>query len=194
MPDCSTCSPSIYRELSGPGVGPATITDAIQLLSKLFATATGSALLPSILPYASAALQAASPALRRLAVQQLGRLLAPAASGGDGDATLEQQQQQALRLLVKALADEDVGVASDADAALKQLAAPPADRLALLLDPQQPGGAELARLSASADPVLRMRSLTLLVGLAAQSPGAAQAVRASGLLEPLLQELQDPGG
>ena len=162
----------------------ATIEDACAALAKLFATAHGASLLPSILPYAAAVLQSPSAPLRRLAVQQLGRLLA--AGGGE-------QQPQALDLLLRALADEDVGVASDAEAALKQLGAPPLERLAPLLSPGTPGGAALRALAGSADPVLRMRSLTLLVALAAASPAAAQAVRQSGLLEPLLQELQDPG-
>lgn len=174
---------AVFRELSGPQVDGATIEDACAALAKLFATAHGASLLPSILPYAAAALQSPSAPLRRLAVQQLGRLLA--ASGGE-------QQPQALDLLLRALADEDVGVASDAEAALRQLSAPPLERLAPLLSPGTPGGAALRALAGSADPVLRMRSLTLLVALAAASPAAAQAVRQSGLLEPLLQELQDP--
>lgn len=176
------------RELSAPGVTPATIADATQLLSKLFSTATGAALLPSLGPYAAAALQGGAPPLRRLAVQQLGRLLAPGAGEVAASA-----QAQALELLVGALADDDLGAASDAEAALAQLAAPPAPHLHALLGGGQAGGARLAALAGSADPVLRLRALTLLVRCAAQSPGAAAAVQGSGLLQPLLSELQDPG-
>lgn len=174
------------RELGGPHVDDATIEDACAALAKLFATAHGAALLPSIPPYAAAALQSPSAPLRRLAVQQLGRLLVAGPAAGE-------QQPQTLEMLLRALADEDVGVASDAEAGLKQLGTPPVDRLALLLGPATPGGAALRALASSADPVPRMRSLTLLVALAAASPAAAQAVRESGLLEPLLRELQDPG-
>jgi hypothetical protein len=126
--------------------------------------------------------------LRRLAVQQLGRLLvAPA----------PESQDACLDLLLSALQDADVGVASLSEAALRQLGRPEAaarQRLPLLLSQQHPCGLQLARLAGSADPVLRMRALTLLLALAAQSPAAGQAVQESGLLQPLLQELQDPGG
>lgn len=153
-------------------------------------------MLPDILPYATAALQSPSAPLRRLAVQQAGRLVAAQAS------------QPGIELLLQALQDADVGVASEAEAGLTQLASPQApttaaaqgqgqalgqDRLSLLLSPQQAGGAALARLVTSADPVLRMRSLTLLVALASHSPGAAVAVRQSALLEPLLGQLADWG-
>lgn len=57
-----------------------------------------------------------------------------------------------------------------------------------------PAAQALRRLAACDDPLLRMRCLTLLVALAAQSPAAAAAVRQSGLLGPLLEELRDPGG
>ena len=213
----------VCRELSNSDVAPSTIEDTCQALGKVFQTlhgerqqpcqavvavqqrshfiarlkrptcppaglTAGASLLSGILPYATAALQSPSAPLRRLAVQQAGRLAAAQAT------------QPCIELLLKALQDPEVGVASEAEAGLTQLASPQAqaaqgqELLPLLLSPQQAGGAALRRLAASADPVLRMRSLTLLVALASQSPRAAAVVQQSGLLEPLLEELQDPGG
>ncbi|KAL4452301.1 hypothetical protein ABPG75_007963 [Micractinium tetrahymenae] len=189
---------AIFRELSAPDAAPATIDATCAALSKVFDTVYGSSLLPGVLPYAATAAQSPSAPLRRLAAQQTGRLLA-AGSGADA-AT----QQQAADLLLQALQDSDVGVASLAEAGLKQLASPAqaataaaaqqqqGSPLAMLLSGGTPAGQALRRLAACDDPVLRMRSLTLLVALAAQSPAAAAAVRQSGLLEPLLDELRDP--
>ncbi|KAL4857298.1 hypothetical protein ACK3TF_002584 [Chlorella vulgaris] len=175
-----------FRELSGPHVPASLVDTATQAFARIFATEYGASLLPSIPPYASAALQSPSALLRRLAVQQLGRLLvAPA----------PQSQEACLDLLLSALQDADVGVASVSEAALRQLGRPEAasqQRLPLLLSRQHPCGSQLAQLAGSADPVLRMRALTLMLALAAQSPAAGQAVQGSGLLQPLLQELQDP--
>jgi hypothetical protein len=95
------------------------------------------------------------------------------------------------------LQDEDVGVAEQAEAALVVLGQPQAAlqaQLPQLLSREHPCGAALAGLAGSEDPVLRMRALTLAVRLMAGSPQAAAALRASGLLEPLLEELRDPGG
>lgn len=153
-------------------------------------------------PYAAVAAQSPSAPLRRLAAQQTGRLLA---AGAGVDAA---GQHQAADLLLRALQDSDVGVASAAEAGLRQLASPAhaaaavatqqgqqqGSPLAALLAGGSPAGQALRRLAACDDPVLRLRALTLLVALASQSPAAAAAVRQSGLLEPLLEELRDPGG
>ena len=181
----------MLRELSDPNVAPTTVNVACIALAKLFDTAPGAAVLPSTLPYASAALQSPVAALRRLAAQQLGRLLV--AAGAEAGT-----REGALELLLRALQDEEVAVAAGAEAGLKQLGRPAAQGrepgLAALLGSGTPAGQSLRQLAVCADPLLRMRSLTLLVALAAQSPAAAAAVTASGLLEPLLAELQDPGG
>ncbi|EFN54807.1 hypothetical protein CHLNCDRAFT_134792, partial [Chlorella variabilis] len=174
-----------FRELSGPDVSASLMEDAAAALAKVFGTSYGASLLPSILPLAAAALQSPSVPLRRLAVQQLGRLVA----------AQEEPPPACLDLLMAALQDPEVGVTSAAEAALRQLGRPQAGAQALLpqlLRREHPWGGALAALAACHDPLLRMRALTLLVALAAASPAAAAAVRRSGLLEPLLAELEDP--
>ena len=112
-------------------------------------------------------------------------------------AAQEEPPPACLDLLMAALQDPEVGVTSAAEAALRQLGRPQAGVQALLpqlLRREHPWGGALAALAACHDPLLRMRALTLLVALAAASPAAAAAVRRSGLLEPLLAELEDPGG
>ncbi|KAL4441281.1 hypothetical protein ABPG77_011518 [Micractinium sp. CCAP 211/92] len=195
---------AIFRELSAPAATAEVIDATCAALGKVFDTSYGASLLPGVLEYAAAAARSPSAPLRRLAAQQTGRLLA-AGSGADAAG-----QQEAAGLLLQALQDSDVGVAVAAEAGLKQLASPAhvtaaaqqlqqqqqqqqqGGPLAMLLSAGSPARQALRRLAACDDPLLRMRCLTLLVALAAQSPAAAAAVRQSGLLESLLDELRDP--
>ncbi len=154
-------------------------------------------MLPSAAAYAEAALNSPAHQIRRLACEQLGRLLsmtaeasgattattsAPAAANGNSSQApaLGPEQQRAWACqLAGALADADTGVAQEADRALRAYASSSTQGYAQLLDGDTPVGQKLAQLAGSRDATLRMRVFGLLVGAAA-TPQAAEQLKASG--------------
>ncbi len=122
------------------------------------------------------------PSLRRLAADQLGALLAAAASRTAGTAAGEEWQQQtdACLQLVRLLQDPDAGVASAAAAALRAFGTRRGGHgaehavLQVLLGPGSPVAAALAEAAQrDGSGTIRLRVVALALALAAAAPGDA---------------------
>ncbi|KAK9806884.1 hypothetical protein WJX72_006195 [[Myrmecia] bisecta] len=168
----------VFKQLQSGQLSEQTVIHTCAALDKVLATAPGGRLLPSLTPYAFAALHAGLPQLRRLGARQLGRIL---------EVVPAPQQPELVQNLVSLLSDPDTGVATEAGIALAAFAESP-EGFGMLISPEG-GGRQLSEMASSPDSVTRLRTLSLLVNLASRSQDRAAALQQSGLLEPLLLAL-----
>eukprot|EP00879_Flechtneria_rotunda_P029188 GHRR01031468.1.p1 GENE.GHRR01031468.1~~GHRR01031468.1.p1 ORF type:complete len:508 (+),score=226.57 GHRR01031468.1:2668-4191(+) len=143
----------------------------------------GTSLLPSATGHAEAALESPHRRLRRLGVQQLGRLLLLSQD--------QHQQHHVQSTLLRALQDADTGLAGEAEKALVLYFAAHPAAFQVLLSPDSTVGQQLQSMldGSRGDATQRMRVFSVVMAAAATHNSNAELFRQSGFMQQLLNQL-----